>query len=130
MLEVINRHINRRAPGSPVRRAGWRGPGHLGSFREGVATVQRPAPHLLPPQTPPCPCPVVCEAFAGTLDIIHIKRVDAARTQAAVPAAQLLISFKKGQKRAQEAASFSLSCPEADTRAFTTPQQPVYNLSL
>lgn len=94
MLEVINRCINRRAPGSPACRAGWRrGPWH--SVTTGKGRQQRrdpPTPAVL------APGPVVCEAFAWTPELIHIRLVDAAQSGAAVPGCPTSIPFQEWSK--------------------------------
>lgn len=108
MLEVINRCINRWAPGSPARWAGWQhGPGHLGQTREGGRreTRSRPTSHL-----PHRPHPAVCEASAGAQELIHIVLVYSARSlQTAVPCCPTFVPFKSCQKQASRGDPPSLS---------------------
>lgn len=62
----------------------------LRDHREGAAAAERPA-HT----RHPCPGPAVCEAFAWTPELIHIRLGDAAQSGAAVPGCPTSIPFQE-----------------------------------
>lgn len=97
MLEVINRCINRRAPGSPAFKAGWTlGPWHLGTEWEGAGwQLQRRAPNKSRPH------PLFCETFTGTRSYFTLDWQMQPQVGLQFLATWCLNSFQDCPKRAQ-----------------------------
>lgn len=124
MLEVINRCINRRAPGSPDRRAGWRAGLGTGGRCGKRAAASRRLHHTRPP--PPAPRLLRLPhrglwSLCGTPELIHIRLVDAAQTRPTSSA------FQQLSKESSKAAPFPFFLPRGRCPVFTAPLWRVYN---